>query len=106
MAAQHVEKSPDRVGAAVDVAHVGVLRDEAERAFLTAAADHDARPARLERARYVQRLLDPVVLALEARRLFGEHGSADLQRLLEPVEPLAGRRKVEPQRFVLLLVPG
>jgi hypothetical protein len=82
------------------------LRHEAERPLLAAAADEDRRAARLHRRRDVVRLVRPVVRALERRRGPGEHGTADLQRLLQPVEPLAGGREVEPQSVVLDVVPG
>ena len=48
--AQHLELVRERRRAAGDVAHVGVLRDEAQRAALAAAPDHDRRPARLAAA--------------------------------------------------------
>src|SRR5262249_29116329 len=78
----------------------------AQSALLAAAPDHDPRTAVLDRARHVQRLLDPVMLAGEARGLFGEHRPADLQGFLEAVEALARARELEAERVVLLLVPS
>src|SRR5262249_50949641 len=102
---EHAEQVAHRVGAPVDVAHVGVLGDEAQGALLAAAADHDARAVLLDRARDVLCLLDPVVLAGEARSFLREHRPADLQRLFETVEALTSSRELEAEAVVLLLVP-
>ena len=56
--------------------------------------------------RHVAGLVDPVVAPVERRRLLGEHGPADLQRLLQSVQPLAAGREVEAQPLVLDVVPG
>ena len=106
VAAQDVHLVGHRGGVAEDVHHVGVARHQPQRPLLAAAADEDRRPARLHRARHVAGLVDPVVAAVERRRLLGEHGPADLQRLLQPVQPLAGGREVEAQSLVLDVVPG
>ena len=45
------------VGPAAHVAHVGVLRDEPQRALLAAPADHDRRAAGLQRLRHVARVV-------------------------------------------------
>ena len=90
---------------AEEVRHVGVLRHQFECPLLASAPDQDARPARLYWGRHVARLVDPVVAAVESRGFFGEHGPADLQRLLQAVEPLAGRGEVEAQALVLHVVP-
>jgi len=86
------------------VRHVGVLRRDQQRPPLTTAADEDLGAARLDRPRMVQRLLDPVVLPLEAGPLLGEHEPADRERLVEAVHSLADRREVEAVAEVLGLV--
>ena len=50
--------------------------------------------------------MGPVVLALEGGPLAPEHGPADLQGLLEPLEPLLHRREVDPEPGVLHVEPG
>ena len=95
-----------RGGVPDDIRHVGVAGDELQRPLLAAPADEDGRSARLHRRRHVAGLVDPVVGAGERGRLLGEHGPADLQRLLQPVQPFAGRREVEPEALVLDVVPG
>ena len=42
------------------------------------------------------------MLAVECRPLTPEHGPADLQRLLQPFEPLLHRREVHTERGVLV----
>ena len=106
VAAQDLDLVGHGGGVAEDVGHVGVAGHQLQRPLLAAAADEDGRPTRLQRRRHVARLVDPVVAAVERRRLLGEHGPADLQRLLQAVEPLAGRREVEAQALVLHVVPG
>ena len=66
--AEHVEQVPDALGPAVDVARVGVLRDESQGPLLAASPHHDGRTAALERAGEVRRALDAVVAARERRR--------------------------------------
>ena len=104
--AQDLELVTDRVGAAEQVAHVGVLGDEPERLLLAAAADEDRWPARPHRSRHVLRSFDPVVATRERRRILGEHRPADAKRLVETLEPLAHGWEVEAEALVLLLVPG
>ena len=88
------------------VRHVGVLRGDLQRPLLASPADDDLRAAGLERPRAVQGAVDPVVAALEARTVLGEHRAADRERLVEPVHPLADGREVEPVAAMLVLVPG
>jgi hypothetical protein len=88
------------------VSVVGVARHEAKRPLLPAAADEDARPAGLDRAGPVERGVDPVEAPLERRPLLGEHPSADRERLVQAVHPLADPREVEAVALVLRLVPG
>jgi len=54
LVAEHVHPEREPVGV------VGVARDEAKGALLSPAADEDARPADLDRARPVERCVDPV----------------------------------------------
>ena len=88
------------------VGHVGVLRGDLQRPLLAAATDEDARSAGLDRARDVERLVDPVVGPGEGRAVLGEHRPDDRQRLVEAVHPLADRRELVAVADVLLLVPG
>ena len=66
------------VSVAEDVAHVGVLRDQFQRALLAATADHDWRAVRLDGPRGVDRAMNLVVPPLEARRFLAEHCAANL----------------------------
>ena len=102
---QHLDLVADRVGIAEPVPHVRVLRHQPERLLLAAAADQDLRSARLHRLRDVVRVLDVVPLPLERRPRLREHRPADLQRVLQPLEPLGRRRPVVAVREGLLLVP-
>ena len=86
--------------------HVRELGSDPQRPLLAATADEDGRAAGLDRAGAVERLVDAVVLALEARPFLREHELGDGQRLLEAVHPLLHRREVDPVADVLLLVPG
>jgi hypothetical protein len=47
------------------VGHVGEARGNLQGPLLAAAADDDLRAAEVDRPRHIQRLLDPIVGALE-----------------------------------------
>src|ERR1019366_5681920 len=98
--AEDVERAGKPVG------HVGKLGGQAKRPALAGATNQDLRAARLDRARLVERPLDSIVLAREARPVLGEHQVADGERLAESVHPLADGRKLEAVAPVLGLVPG
>ena len=83
MIGQHLDLVTDRVGIAEAVPHVRVLRHQAERLLLAAAADQDLRPARLHGLRDVERVLDVMSLPLERRPWLREHHPADLERVLQ-----------------------
>src|SRR5438067_219449 len=87
------------------VRHVRVARDEAQRAFLAAAADHDSRSTRLNRAGVVERAVDPVMRATEGRPLLREHQLDDVQCLVQPVHALPDRRKRRAVPDMLRFVP-
>ena len=93
-------------GIAEDVRHVGVAGHQPQGPLLATAPDEDGWTAWLHGTRDVAGLVDPVVAAVERRRILGEHGPADLQCLLQPVQPLPVRREIEAQAFVLHVVPG
>ena len=93
VAAQHVDLVGDLVGSAEDVARVGVLRDEAERLPLAAPADHDPRPRAAHRLGAADRLLELVVPTAVRAVVVAPHLQADLDRLLESLEPLGRRRE-------------
>ena len=105
--AQHVELMGD-VGecGAEDVARVGVPRHQPQRLLLAAAADHDRRPGSAQRRRHAQRLGELVVPPLVRPVVVAPHLLADLQRLLQPLEPLADRHHRHAQAALLPLVPG
>src|SRR5919198_1598840 len=63
--AQHPELAPDLAGAGEQVARIGVLRHQAERLPLAAAADQDPRVRTRQGLRRIEGLAKPVVLALE-----------------------------------------
>ena len=86
MLAQDGELVSHRLRTPVDVAHVGVLGDEFERAALAAATDHDGRAAGTQRTRDIARSVDPVVLAVERRLFLPKHRPADLHCFFEPVQ--------------------
>ena len=88
-----------------EVAGVGVLRDEAQRLLLARMPPImiGTRPAAAGGA---QRLLELVVLAVVRPVVVGPHLPHDLQRLLDPLEPLLQRRERDAEAAVLLLVPG
>lgn len=74
--------------------------------LLAAAADHDLRPACLHGPGRVAGVIELVVGAGEAHIIAGEHGSADLNRLLEHVQAHPVRRIVDAEALVLNVVPG
>jgi drug/metabolite transporter (DMT)-like permease len=105
--AEHVELVADvRHRRAEQVARVGVLRDQAQGLLLPSPADEDRRARRLQRPRDADRLRQLVVLALVGAVVVAPHLLADLQRLLEPLEPLGDRRVRHAEGAVLALVPG
>ena len=107
VAVEHVDLVLHLVGVeAEEVAGVGVLRDQAQRLALAAAADQDRRAAGPDRRRDADRLGQAVVPALEGAVVVAPHLPADLQRLLEPLEPLGGGRERDAEAGVLALVPG
>src|SRR6185369_10364715 len=95
--------------APADVARIRVLRHEAKRLLLAAAADHDRDARARDRLRRVQQPRRAIVLALVAalrsERLL-EHPLRDLERLLEHLEPLAEPREGKAQALGFLLVPA
>ena len=88
-----------------EVAGVGVLGHQPERSPFARAADEDRDTAGPHRPGEVQRAVRPVEATLEGELLLGEHPAADLHRLLEAPEALAGRRELEAVAVVLVLVP-
>ena len=96
---------PDGGDVAEEVAGVRVLGHQAERPPLARTSDQDGDPAGAHRPGEVQGAVDPVVPALEGGLFLGEHGPADLDRLLEPAQALPGRGELEPQSFVFVFVP-
>ena len=75
-----------------------MLGGDAQRALLARPPDEDRRATRPDGRGLVDGVLHPVVLALEGGPLVPEHRLDDLEGLLEPVESLAERPEVEPER--------
>jgi hypothetical protein len=88
------------------VAGIGVLRDQAQRLLLAAPADEDRRVGAAQALRDVEGAVELVVLPGIRALVVRPHLEADLQRFLEPLEPLTGRRERHPEGTVLSLVPG
>ena len=105
MRAHHVELVAHGLRTAADVAHVGVLRDESQRALLAASTDHDRRTAGPQRLGNIARVGRLVVAALEGRTFVAQHSATDLHGLLQPVETFARAREVEAVADVLDVVP-
>ncbi len=106
VALEDLELVPDGGLIAEEVAGVGVPGHQRERASLAAAADEDRDALATKRPGNVESLPDPVVAAAEAGGLLDEHGTADLQRLLQAVDPLPHGRVLEPVAGMLVLVPS
>jgi len=103
--AQHVELAR-QVRAGEQVAGLRVLGDEAQRLPLATAANHDRRVRFAQRLWRVQRSFQLEVPAVIGGLVAAPHLQADLQRLLQPLEPLGHRRERDAQPAGLLLVPG
>src|SRR5690606_13033858 len=87
------------------VAGVGVPGDEPQRLALPGAADEDWRVRLADRLRHVERPREAVVPPLEAALIAGPHLLCDLERLLQPLEPLRDRREGQAERLRLTLEP-
>ena len=93
MLRQHVQlvaHRPAAVGDVEQVARVAVLRHEPQGVPLTGAADEDRGVGPCGRRRVADRVLQPVVRAMDGLLVAGPHGQRDAQRLAEPFEPVAG----------------
>src|SRR5438067_4927490 len=96
-------------GSGEEVAGIGILGDQPQGFLFPAAADEDGWVRAREGLRRVERALELVVLATE--RLFAAafafpHLLADLECLLEPLEPLLDWRERDAEAAALRLVPG
>jgi hypothetical protein len=69
-----------------------VLGDDPQGALLSGAADHQ-RQSRLERRRFQLRVVEPVVLAVEAEAILGPEPAHYPTRLIEHVHPHAEPRE-------------
>ena len=105
MRAQHVELAGE-VRAGEQVAGLGVAGDEPQRLPLAGAADQDWRMRCRQRLRVVQRPRQLIVPALIRGLVAAPHLQADLERFLQPLEPLGDRRERDAQAPGLLLIPG
>src|SRR5581483_2469399 len=88
------------------IPHVRVLRGHAQRALRPAAADPDRGMRPLHRLRLGDRVLEPVVLAVERGGRLAPQRGDDLQRLLEPVRPVRHGAEGQPEHGVLVLGPS
>ena len=84
---EHLDLAGQRGHVTGHIALVGVPGDQPKRPLLATAADHDLRAAGLDRPGQITGMIEPVVAAGEADVVAGEHGPADLNRLLEHVQP-------------------
>src|SRR6478672_6248892 len=82
------------------IARVGVLRHQPQRLFLAASAHEDPRPWPLDGAWLADRLSQAVMPALIRTVVVAPHLLADLQRLLETLEPLSQGRKGDTEASV------
>ena len=105
MLVQRLDFSAHDIHAADDVARVGVLRSESQRAAFAVAADQD-RHSILERARVAQRLRNVEDATLEPRRALPPHQGEQLQRILEERIALVHRRKRPAVGVMLRLEPA
>jgi pimeloyl-ACP methyl ester carboxylesterase len=103
--AEHVELV-SQVGSGEQVRRVGVLRDQPESLLLAATADHDRGVRPGQGLRRVERTLEVIVPPVVRSFVATPHPQGDLERLLQPFEPLGDRREIEPEAAGLLLVPG
>src|SRR5665811_1783776 len=106
---QYAELVLQLLGAAEDVAGVGVLRHQPQRLALAAAADEDAGMWFAQRVGRVEQTRGLVMLALEGglRAVVAlPHLVADLQAFLEHLEALTEGRHREAEPVALFLVPG
>ena len=87
------------------IAGVRVLRDEAEGFLLAHAADHDRRTGPREALGTVERVLEDETLPREAALVVTPHPRAELERVLEPLEPFGERRERDAESASFLLVP-
>src|SRR6202521_3993168 len=80
-----------QLGSGEEVAGLRILRDQAECFLFATAADQDRRMRAAETLRRVERPFQPVMLAVDRllRAAFAiPHREADLERLLQALEPL------------------
>src|SRR6266480_7021290 len=108
MLAQDVEFARN-FGSGEEVAGIGILGDQPQGFLFPAAADEDGWVRAAEGLRRVEGALERIVLAPE--RLFAAafafpHLLADLQCLLEPLEPLLDWWERDAEAAALCLVPG
>src|SRR5437016_13905994 len=95
-------------GSGEEVAGIGILGDQAQGFLFPAAPDQDGWVRARERLRRVERALELIVLAPE--RLFAAafafpHLLADLECLLEPLEPLLDWRERDAEAAAFCFVP-
>src|SRR6266571_4790090 len=105
--AQNVELARN-FGSGEEVAGIGILGDQPQGFLFTAAADEDGWVRPREGLRRVERPLELVVLAPE--RLFAAafaipHLLADLECLLEPLEPLLDGREGDAEAAAFCFIP-
>src|SRR5205823_8411479 len=96
-------------GSGEEVAGIGVLGDQPQGFLFAAATDQDGWVGARERLRRVERAFELIVLAPE--RLFAAafafpHLLADLECLLEPLEPLLDWRERDAEAAAFCFVPG
>ena len=95
-----------QIGSVEEVAGVGVARHQPQRLRSPTPPTRIGGCGRLSGRRGVERLGQAVVLALVRAGVAGPHLVGDLQRLLQPLEPLGQRAGTARPAQVLALVPG
>src|SRR5437016_13077036 len=96
-------------GSGEEVAGIGILGDQAQGFLFPAAPDQDGWVGAREGLRRVERALELIMLAPEglfAAAFAFPHLLADLECLLEPLEPFLDWRKRDAEAAALCLVPG
>ena len=102
---QYVEFAGE-VGAAEDVARLGIFGHQLERLFLSGTADQDGRVGTGKALGAVEGPRQLVVAAVERAVVVTPHLQANLQDLFQPLEALGQRWEKQVEAACLVLVPG
>src|SRR6476646_1469612 len=107
MRRENVALAGELLGRAADeVPVLGILRGDAQRALLTAAADADRRVRLLRAFRLVAGVLELIELAVEGRRVLAQQAGEHLAGFLEAIEALLDAAELDAVGSGFLLVPA